>query len=61
MKAAVPSHEEAQKKDANRRGAGARIAFHSVPVGPDEAQRGVWGGWRVWGSGADPEWRGRGL
>lgn len=40
MKAAVLSHEEAQKKDANRRGAGARIAFHSVPVGPDEAQRG---------------------
>lgn len=57
MKAAVLSQEEAQKKDANRRDAGARIAFHGVPMGPDQAQRGVW----VWGFGADPEWRGRGL
>lgn len=61
MKAAVLSQEEAQMKDANRRDAGARITSHSVPVGSDEAQRGVWDGTWVWGSGADPECRGRGL
>lgn len=28
------------EKDADLGDAGARVAFHSVPVGPDEAQRG---------------------
>lgn len=49
------------EKDADLGDAGARVAFHSVPVGPDEAQRGGWDGRWVWGFGADPERRGRGL